>query len=192
MSSEAAYRHNITGVVLCGGEGRRVGGRDKPLIEFEGRRLVEYVIEAMSPCVGRLMISCNRSQAIYEQYGYRLVVDRNPFNGPLEGIAAALRACETPWLLVAPGDCPRVTRELFERLLESPGLARIRVAHDGTRRQPLFCLVPRSMADVVSRATRGGPAAVGQFLDQCDVEELDCTDIADVFTNVNAAEQFRT
>ncbi len=141
----------------------------------------------MSPCVGTLMVSCNRSEDAYRSYGYPLVGDSRPFNGPMEGIAAALRACETRWLLAAPGDCPGVSVELFRRLVKTPSATHVRVANDGERRQPLFCLLPVVVADRVFAATREGPVAVGRFFDnECEVEDVDCADLADAFVNLNS------
>lgn len=142
----------ITGLVLCGGAGRRVGGADKPLLPWRGRPLIEHVVERLSPQVGGLLISANRNIDRYARYG-RVITDALPgFPGPLAGIHAALGICPTPWLLACPGDAPELPRDLAQRLLtavkagcRTGAPATAAVAHDGERMQPLPLLVHCSM-----------------------------------------------
>ena len=108
----------ITGVLLCGGEGRRFGGREKPLLELRGQPLAGHVLARLVPQVTEVVISANRRLADYSQLGYPVVSDRSSDQGPLAGILAAAEAVTTPLLFVCPGDSPFLPRDLVGRLSE--------------------------------------------------------------------------
>jgi molybdopterin-guanine dinucleotide biosynthesis protein A len=155
----------ITGLVLCGGAGRRMGGADKPLLHWRGRPLVEHVIERLHGQVDHIVISANRNLERYAVYG-PVVTDTMPgFPGPLGGIHATLALCTTPWLLACPGDTPELPLDLADRLLTAALQsssdralpARAAIAHDGQRMQPLPLLV-----HVSQRASIGAYLANGQ------------------------------
>lgn len=126
----------VGAVVLAGGQGRRMGGADKGLVEYRGRPLIEWVLAALSPQVGEIVISANRNLERYAAYGCRVLPDGLPdFPGPLAGVLAALGAVNAEWLLVVPCDTPHLPPDLAARLLaaaqaEGTGLA---VAADETR-----------------------------------------------------------
>ena len=126
----------VAAVILAGGQGRRMGGADKGLIDYRGRPLVEWALAALAPQVGEILISANRNLDLYAAYGHRVLPDTMPdFPGPLAGVLAALDAVTADWLLVAPCDTPHLPADLAARLLdaalrESVPLA---VASDGER-----------------------------------------------------------
>ena len=112
----------ITGLILAGGRARRMGGEDKGLIPLAGRPLIAWVIDALAPQVGRILISANRNQAAYAAFGHPVIGDEAVgaelagFQGPLAGIAAAMTRMETPWLLTLPCDAPLAPADLASRL----------------------------------------------------------------------------
>lgn len=107
----------VTAVILAGGQGRRMGGADKGLIDYRGRPLIEWVLDALAPQVGEIVISANRNLERYAAYGYRVLPDTLPdFPGPLAGVLAALNAVTTEWLLVVPCDTPHLPADLALRL----------------------------------------------------------------------------
>ena len=176
----------ITGVILCGGAGSRLAGADKPLLSVEGEPMVERVMRSMLPCVDEVVISCNRNLDRYRTYGHRIIVDEVADQGPLEGLRCALLQCRTDWLMSAPGDCPFVNQTIFERLRSVDiGSAQVKVAFDGHRQQNLFCLMHRSVGEVVSSQLSKGVRSVSKFLDLCDTACVDCSDLASGFLNVN-------
>ena len=130
---------DITGLILAGGEGRRMNGLDKGLQPHRGRPLIEYAIERLRPQVDTLLISANRNIEIYGRYA-PVVTDRGDgFRGPLAGIEAGLAACTTPWLAVVPCDSPAFPTDLVARLLaaaETRGAAIV-------DRQPVFAVIRR-------------------------------------------------
>lgn len=108
---------DVAAVILAGGQGRRMGGADKGLVDYQGRPLIEWALAALSPQVGDIVISANRNLARYAAYGRRVLPDTLPdFPGPLAGVLAALDAVDAEWLLVAPCDTPHLPRDLALRL----------------------------------------------------------------------------
>ena len=153
-------RAQITGLVLAGGRGSRMGGADKGLAEFGGRTLVERVIERLRPQVGALMISANRNLDAYRALGFPVLLDAQdslePFPGPLAGLLAGLRAARTPWLAAAPCDAPFLPLDLVSRLAASLGTSRAAMASVGDRAEPVFCLLHCDLAEDLSSALRNG------------------------------------
>jgi molybdopterin-guanine dinucleotide biosynthesis protein A len=139
----------ITGVILAGGRGSRLGGCDKGLITVGGRPLVGRVIDRLQPQVRTLLISANRNLDQYRRYGFPVIRDRiGGFAGPLAGVSSALAAARTPWVAVVPCDNPDPPPDLVDRLcrvlLEQGG--DMAVASDGRRMQPVYALIPRAVA----------------------------------------------
>jgi molybdopterin-guanine dinucleotide biosynthesis protein A len=117
-STSMSVADQIAAVILAGGQGRRMGGADKGLVEYRGRPLVEWVLDALAPQVGEIVISANRNLDRYAAYGRRVLPDTLPdFPGPLAGVLAALDVVRAEWLLVTPCDVPRLPGDLALRLL---------------------------------------------------------------------------
>lgn len=149
----------LTAVVLAGGQGRRMGGVDKGLVDYRGRPLVAWVLDALAPQVGDIVVSANRSFERYAAFGHRVLPDTLPdFPGPLAGVLAAMRAATAPWLLVAPCDTPHLPPDLGAHLLEAAVRAgtAIAVAADDTRTHPT-CFVARAdlAGDLAAYLARG-------------------------------------
>jgi len=153
----------VAAVILAGGQGRRMGGDDKGLIEYQGRPLIEWALAALAPQVGEVLISANRNLDIYAAYGYRVLPDSLPdYPGPLAGVLAALDAVTADWLLVVPCDTPHLPADLAARLLgaalrESVPLA---VAADETREHYSCFLVRADQRDNLTAFLARGERAV--------------------------------
>jgi molybdopterin-guanine dinucleotide biosynthesis protein A len=179
---------DITAAILAGGEGRRLGGRDKGLEPLAGKPLIEYVIATLRPQARNLCICINRNNAQYATFAMVCPDRAGGFHGPLAGISAALAACETAWLLTVPVDCPRPPPDLAQRLLATG--ARAAVAHDGRHRQPLFALYHRDLAaDAESSLQRDLP--VWRWQDEVGAVEVDFSGMPQAFLNLNTVEDFR-
>lgn len=180
----------VTALVLCGGAGSRMGGADKGLAELPGGRLVDHVIRRLAPQVeNRFVLSCNRNADHYGALGFPLVADAPALaqGGPLAGIAAGLPLVRTPLCVVCPCDTPLIPHDLVQRLLTARQARHdpVAVVHDGTRRQPLHCLLDTSLAENLQCFLRDGGHAVHRWLEQCDVAEADFSDCPEAFGNVN-------
>ncbi len=177
----------VTGLILAGGEGRRMGGADKGLVDFCGRPLVAHAIERLAPQVGAMLISANRNLDAYRRFGYPVVTDAgNERCGPLAGIAAGLAVCATDWLVCVPCDCPALPNDLVERLLAGAEerKARMAVAAADGRMQPTFHLVRRECLPALHAFLAAGERRVGHWCRQQGAIELAFPD-AQAFENLN-------
>jgi molybdopterin-guanine dinucleotide biosynthesis protein A len=183
---------DITGVILAGGRGSRLGGADKGLVPLRGRPLIEHVISILRPQVGRLVISANRNRETYAAYGVPVIADAiGDYHGPLAGILSALRAADTPFVLCAPCDTPALPSDLAERLIAA--LARepapIAVATCGARMQPVFALVHRTLAQPLQDYLVGGGREAGEWMRRQNAALADFSDVADAFVNINTPQE---
>jgi molybdopterin-guanine dinucleotide biosynthesis protein A len=175
----------ITGIILCGGRGRRMGGVDKPLELLNGRSLVSHVRERLTQQVGRIIISANRSLDAYASFGDVIVTDIEAGQGPLGGLVSALALAESEWFFCCPGDAPRLDWSLVARLARHIGSADAAVAHDGTQSQYLFLLGRRSLCAAMEAYLATGERTVQGFLASIAPVEVDASDIAASFANIN-------
>lgn len=151
QSTIAFGRREATGLVLAGGAGRRVQGRDKGLIDWQGQPLVAHAATTLRPLVSELLISCNRHSDRYVSLADRVMPDHRPgYQGPLAGLEAAMGLVATPLLLVAPCDMPGIPGAVFVRLLEALsaplGQYRDAVYLRSSRRNYYLCLALRTGA----------------------------------------------
>lgn len=153
-------------VVLAGGRGQRMGGVDKGLLAYHGRPLVEWVLEALTPQVGEIVLSANRNLDRYAATGHRVLPDPLPdFPGPLAGVLAAMRAVAARWLLVVPCDSPHPPRDLAARLLDGARSAQapLAVAADDARIHHTSFVVRTDLADDLAAALARGERAVHRW-----------------------------
>ena len=109
----------LTGIILAGGRGVRVGGEDKGLLVFNGEPIVKKVFKSLSQQVHMVVVSANRHVEEYQSFGAPVVKDRLPdYQGPLAGIEAALTVCMTPYVLVVPCDAPFIRHDLAQKLYD--------------------------------------------------------------------------
>ncbi len=183
---------DITGVILAGGLARRMGGIDKGLIPLNGKPMVEHIINAISPQVGTLVINANRNQDDYRRYGLPVIPDRmGDYFGPLIGMASAMEASDTPYLLTVPCDSPLIPADLAERLyrkLQETG-AEISVVHDGERMQPVFALLHRdTLPSLLSYLEQGG-RKIDTWYIQHRLTLVDFSDRPELGLNVNTPDE---
>ena len=179
--------HDITGLILAGGLGRRMGGVDKGLQLHAGRPLVTHVAERLAPQVGNLLISANRNAESYAALGFPVLADRvEGFAGPLAGLHAGLGACATQLLATAPCDSPRLPADLVGRLHAALLLAdaEIAVAATGTGLHPTFALMRREVLPSLDAYLADGHHRMQEW---CRSRALCIVDFADeqAFANIN-------
>jgi molybdopterin-guanine dinucleotide biosynthesis protein A len=157
-------RDDITGVVLAGGRGSRMGGVDKGMQNFNGVPLALHTLMRLSPQVGEAMINANRNLGAYESFGVPVWPDvLADYAGPLAGFLTALERCETAWLVTVPCDTPLFPQDLVARLAHAAGHQDAEIAmasapeEDGQlRTQPVFCLLRVDLLESLVRFTHGG------------------------------------
>lgn len=175
----------VTGIILCGGQGRRLGGVDKPLIHVSGKALVEYVIERLRPQVSRILLSVGANSEGYRNFGCEFIKDASPGQGPLGGLVSCFEAVTSDWIQTCPGDAPRSAPNLVERLSEDARKRGVAVAHDGRRRQNLTMLIGIDHARLLTRFFLEGGRAAHHWLDSENIPPTDLSDIASSFLNIN-------
>ena len=215
MSNESISRkiasgsHKISGLILAGGEGRRMAGRDKGLICLADKPLVEYAIECLQPLVDDLSISCNRNRELYQGYQLDCISDNEitsegnnvigqGLQGPMAGLAAGLKHAKHEWLLVMPCDTPLMTTEVMSELLaciKASGphqeMQAIIFSHQGL--QPLHGLYHRSMLPVFEQCLAENKNALQRLLRSMPkVSMHQADDCGFSFNNANDPEELAT
>ena len=155
---------DITGLVLAGGRGSRMGGVDKGLQNFNGIPLALHTRMRLQPQVAQVLVNANRNLSAYESFGAPVWHDALPdFAGPLAGFMTGLSHCETPYLVTVPCDTPLFPLDLVERLaaaLEAQdaeiAMAAAPEADGQVRAQPVFCLLRADLLDSLTRFTQAG------------------------------------
>ena len=192
MSDEKAINDRITGVILAGGLGRRMGGIDTGLQELRGRPLVHWVVERLAPQVDELLINANQNGERYAAFGHRVVPDQIPdFAGPLAGLHAALSAAAHPLVATAPCDSPFLPADLISRLfsaLTATG-ADLAVARTFDQPHPVFCLCRRDVLPHLTEYLAGGGRKIDRWYATLKVVEVAFDDEADAFENINTREE---
>ena len=194
MVREGPRPETITGVILAGGAGRRMGGRDKGLVDFAGRPLIEWVIASLEPQVGALLINANRNRERYGKYGYPVIADRMAgYQGPLAGFAGAMAVVQTSWILTLPCDGPFSPPDLALRLAAALGEqnAEIAVARDAERVQPVYALLPVALARDLAEFLAAGERRILRWYARHRTAEADFSDRPGCFANVNSSEESR-
>lgn len=187
----------VTGVVLAGGKARRMGGIDKGLIEINDRPMIEYVLDILKPQVHEILINANRNAAKYETFGYAVVSDQlEDFQGPLAGMATTMAQAKTEYICTCPCDGPLIAKDLVTRLYSSLTYngqdAKIAVAHDGNRMQPVYALLNCDLYESLMHYLKSGERKIDRWFMQHSCIEVDFSDKQDCFININTPEDKKT
>jgi molybdenum cofactor guanylyltransferase len=178
-------KSQITGIVLAGGRGSRMGGVDKGLQLYNGTALAKHAIEQLLPQVGALLINANRHLETYEAWGKQfsadVVVDGLvDFAGPLAGFLIGLQHCKTPYLMTVPCDTPRFPADLVARLFEAlikshADIAMVSSPDDEgiLRHQPVFCLIKQELVGSLKEFTDAGGRKIGAWAGQHKLARVD-------------------
>lgn len=160
--------HDITGIILAGGRGSRMGGVDKGLQNFNGIPLALHTLMRLGPQVESVMVNANRNLSAYESFGAAVWPDASAdFAGPLSGFLVGLERAETPYVLTVPCDTPRLPLDLAQRLADALVREDAEIAMaaapeaqaDGTtavRSQPVFCLIKIELSESLVAFTHAG------------------------------------
>ena len=157
-------KNDVTGVILAGGRGSRMGGADKGLQNFRGMAMAMYTLMRLGPQVGEVMVNANRNLSAYESFGVPVWPDTlSDYPGPLAGFLTGLEHCETEYMVTVPCDTPLFPQDLVARLgeaLEEDGadiaMASAREEDGQLRAQPVFSLMKRELMESLVRFTHEG------------------------------------
>lgn len=182
----------VTGLILAGGKGTRMGGVDKGLQAFRGKRLVDHVYERLAPQVAGVIINANQNHEAYRSFGVRVVSDAvGGFAGPLAGMHAGLSISKRPFLASVPCDSPFLPADLIERLyarMDETG-AELAVAKTGDQPHPVFSMMRRGVLEHLSGFLREGGRKIDAWYATLDVVEVVFDDEADAFSNINTLDE---
>lgn len=170
-TNRAIDPQDITGLVLAGGRGSRMGGVDKGLENFRGMPLALHAVMRLGPQVGTLMVNANRNLAAYESMGVPVWPDATTdFPGPLAGFLAGLERCETPYLVTVPCDSPQFPADLVARLAAALvaeqadlALAVTREADGSLQAHPVFCLMKASLMESLVQFMASGQRRIDRW-----------------------------
>ncbi len=178
----------ICGLVLAGGQGRRMGGVDKGLQLLQGRPLIQHVIERLRPQVASVLINANQNHARYEEFGCPVLPDRvGGFAGPLAGLDAGLRATDAPFIVTVPCDSPFLPHDLVMRLASARSRidADVAVARTGSQPHPVFALVCTRVRPHLADFLDRGERKIDSWYASLAVVEVAFDDEAGSFANIN-------
>ena len=182
----------ITGVILAGGLGRRMGGVDKGLVAFRGQPMVAQVIERLAPQVDEILINANRNTEQYAAFGYRVIADAiEGYAGPLAGLERGLAEARHDLVATAPCDSPFLPADLIDRLLDAMtnAAADLAVARTGDQPHPVFCLCKRSLHAHLRAYLGAGGRKIDTWYATLAVIEVAFDDQAAAFSNINTPEE---
>lgn len=185
---------DICTVILAGGQGKRMQGEDKGLIEWQGKPLIEHILQRLTGEYGQILINANRNIARYEKYNYPVISDSmSNFQGPLAGILSAMQHCKQDYLLCIPCDSPHPPENMLQRLQQclQDSNASCALCHDGERLQPLFALLSCQLQASLKDFLQRGERKVHVFFQQQSPAICDFSDQPDRFHNFNTPDDLQ-
>jgi molybdenum cofactor guanylyltransferase len=202
LATTSIPAEDITGLLLAGGRGSRMGGVDKGLQSHQGMPMALYTLLRMQQQVGTCLINANRNLAAYEAMGAPVWPDTvsEAFAGPLAGMLVGLEHCETAWMVTVPCDSPNFPDDLVERLAQAAvaegadiAMAATREAGpdaSGIQRQPVFCLMRSQLLESLMAFVDSGQRKIDRWTAQhrCAVVVFDR---AEAFFNANTLDDLR-
>ena len=187
----------VTGLILAGGRGTRMGSVDKGLQPFRGMPMAMHVLYRLQPQVDAVLVNANQNLAAYEAFGVSVWPDAlDGFAGPLAGLQTGLMHCETPYLVTAPCDSPMLPIDLVARLAAGLQSNQAEVAlavtgsGDNLQPHPVFCLVRTTVLPSLSAYLQAGGRKVDTWFATLTMTHVHFTD-DNAFRNINTLEELQ-
>ena len=182
----------ITGIVLAGGQGRRMGGVDKGWVELAGAPMIVHVLRRLAPQVDEILINANQNLERYEALGHAVFADTvGGFAGPLAGLHAGMTHATREMVVTVPCDSPFLPADLVDRL--HAGLvakrAQLAVAKTFDQPHPVFALVRRDVLPGLAAFLERGGRKIDAWYAALEVVEVAFDDEADAFRNINTTDE---
>ena len=184
----------ITGIILAGGQGRRMGRVDKGLQLLRGKPMVQHVIERFAPQVNEVLINANQNLDQYAAFGFQVIPDDiGGFAGPLAGLHRGLSSATHELVATAPCDSPFLPLDLIARLHEALvcNQAELSVAKTGDQAHPVFCLTQKSVQPGLTEFLQSGGRKIDAWYATLKFVEVLFDDQADAFSNINTVDELR-
>lgn len=193
----------ISAIILSGGRATRMNGVDKGLVLLQNKPLIQHVIARLKPQVDEILINANREIAAYETFGLPVLKDIGhqdenaefigTYIGPLAGFKLGLQYAKHDYVLTVPCDSPLLPVDLAHRLLNSLVLTKseVAVASSDGNTHPVFCLIKKSVLPSLTEYLASGERKVSTWQKSQQCVEVDFSDCADAFTNLNTFEDLK-
>ena len=182
----------VSGIVLAGGLGRRMGGVDKGLQPLRGKPMIESVLARLRPQVSEILINANQNADRYAAFGHRVVPDAiGGYAGPLAGLHAGLKAASHSLIVTVPCDSPFLPGDLVFRLEKGLGDKDLAVAKTGDQAHPVFALVKKHCVENLEAFLSQGGRKIDAWYASLRVVEVSFDDEADAFRNINTLEELK-
>jgi molybdenum cofactor guanylyltransferase len=188
-------RPKITGIILAGGQGRRMGSVDKGLQPLRGKLMVQHVLERFAPQVDEVLINANQNIERYQAFGHPVVPDEiGGYAGPLAGLHRGLSAATHDLVATVPCDSPFLPLDLIARLYAAldEQQADLAVARTGDQPHPVFCLTRKSVLPGLTAFLDSGGRKIDAWYAALKVVEVRFDDQEAAFSNINTADELRT
>jgi molybdopterin-guanine dinucleotide biosynthesis protein A len=188
-------RPSISGVILAGGQGRRMGNVDKGLQQLRGKPMVQHVLERFAPQVDEVLINANQNLDQYQALGHPVVPDEiGGYAGPLAGLHGGLSAAAHDLVATVPCDSPFLPLDLIARLYAAltEQQADLAVARTGDQPHPVFCLTRKSVLPGLTAFLANGGRKIDAWYAALKVVEVRFDDEEAAFSNINTVDELRT
>ena len=185
----------ITGLILAGGRGSRMGSVDKGLQPFKGTPMVAHVLARFQPQVDEILINANRSIDEYSAFGYRVIADAiDGYAGPLAGLHIGMTHANHPLVATVPCDSPFLPLDLIARLSNAlqEANAELAVAKTFDQPHPVFCLVKTTLAPHLQAFLQSGQRKIDKWYATLNVVEVAFDDEEAAFSNINTVEELKS
>ena len=182
----------ITGLILAGGQGRRMGGVDKGLTLLRGRPMIAWVLERLAPQVDAVLINANQNLEQYRSFGCPVLSDEiDDFAGPLAGLQVGMKAAHTRFVLTAPCDSPFLPGDLAARLSGALQVqnADVAMVTTGKWNQPVFALVRTSLLPHLTAFLDQGGRKIDAWYATTKVVGVQFDDEEAAFYNINTRDE---
>ena len=184
---------DVTGIVLAGGQGPRMGGVDNGLQPLHGKPMIAAVLARLAPQVQDILINANQNLEAYARFGHRVIPDAiGGFAGPLAGLHACLGEAKHELVLTVPCDSPFLPLDLSSRLRKNLNDNDLAVAKTGDQPHPVFALVRTSVKQNLESFLQDGGRKIDQWYSTPKVVEVQFDDEADAFRNINTREELNS
>ncbi len=178
----------VTGVILAGGQAKRMNNQDKGLLLYQDKPMISYAIAALSGVVEHIIINANRNHDRYQQFGFPVIADQtDSFDGPLAGLLTAMLNTNAEIILAIPCDSPFIKPEHLQKLLSTRAEQNvdIAVAYDGEMIHPVFLAIKTSLKDSLKNYLNSGQRKMAVWLMQQNLAKVDFNAERKLFVNIN-------
>jgi molybdopterin-guanine dinucleotide biosynthesis protein A len=185
----------ITGIVLAGGQGRRMGLIDKGLTLLQGKPMVEHVLQRFAPQVDEILVNANQNQQFYAAFGYPVIPDQlSGYAGPLAGLQAGLIAASFSLVATVPCDSPFLPTDLILRLYKAltDHSAQLAVAVTSHQPHPVFCLCHRNLLPQLTNFLDNGGRKMEAWFATLNTVKVDFDDESNAFMNINTQQELNS